>query len=101
VAVMPHCVVCDFGPADWLGEVQFTDYTIDWRPPTSWDGHPIIGWSNELGITAPGGVGLFCHEHFTRARRLRRLPAAEAVEQMKTGADLRRGPLGWLRDVFR
>jgi hypothetical protein len=50
---MPQCVVCDFGPADWLGEVQFADYTTEWRLPTSWDGHPIIGWSSELGITAP------------------------------------------------
>ena len=100
MAIMPHCVVCGFsGGPNVAGSVEFADYVKGWQGPRSSDGAPIIGWSNSLGVTAPPGVGLFCRDHLKRAEKLRRLPAAEAVELLRTGADL--GPLARLRSFFR
>ena len=75
------------------GSVVFADYVDGWQEP------PTVGWSNSLGVTAPPGVGLFCRDHLRRAKRLRRLPSAEAVERMKIDADL--GVLARLRRTFR
>jgi hypothetical protein len=90
VAIKPHCVVCGFD-SDAAGGVEFADYSPGWREPMASDGSPIIGWSNELGVTAPPGVGLFCERHLRPARRLRRLPAKEAVRRLsapETGGGL-------------
>ncbi|MEE3065257.1 MAG: hypothetical protein VYA67_15095 [Actinomycetota bacterium] len=96
MAIMPHCVVCGFERGyQEVQEVTFADYAPDWPHPRSADGSPIVGWSNELGITAAPGTGLFCRVHFTRARRLRHLTSTTAVEMMCAGAD--RGPSGLLR----
>jgi hypothetical protein len=93
MAIMPHCVVCGFHKV--AGDVRFANYTPGWTPPTDAQGYQIIGWSNELGVTAPDGVGLFCRKHLKRAKRLRRRPSQEAVERMQSG-----GPLARLRRVF-
>jgi hypothetical protein len=99
MAIMPHCVVCGFtGQSNVAGSVKFADYNEGWREPCSVDGYPIVGWSNSLGVTAPPGVGLFCRDHLKRAKKLQRLSAAEAVERIRTGADLR--PLERLRSNF-
>ena len=88
---MPHCVVCGFSSGvPVAGSVEFADYSAGWQEPTNAQGQLIIGWSNELGVTAPPGVGLFCERHLRQARRLRRLPAQEAVARMQAGG-------GWLR----
>jgi hypothetical protein len=88
MAIMPHCVVCGFySGAAVAGSVEFADYTPSWRPPTSTDGSPILGWSNSLGVTAPERVGLFCRRHLTRARKLRRLPSAEAIVRLRAETD--------------
>jgi hypothetical protein len=85
MAIMPHCVVCGFSSgADVAGSVEFADYDPGWREPTI-DGNPVVGWSNSLGVTAPDGVGMFCRRHLRMARRLRRLPSAEAVAIMRAG----------------
>jgi hypothetical protein len=81
MAIKPHCVVCGF-ESDAAGSVEFADYPPGWRAPTGPNGAPIIGWSNDLGVTQPPGVGSFCDRHLPRARRLRRLTAAEAVRQL-------------------
>jgi hypothetical protein len=102
MAIMPHCVVCGFSSGSTVaGSVEFADYNPGWQPPTNADGFQVLGWCNELGVTAPDGVGLFCHEHLKRARRLRRQPAIQAVQTMASGADLHGTPLGWLRRLFR
>jgi hypothetical protein len=102
MAIMPHCVVCGFSAgAEVAGSVEFADYSPSWRPPTNRDGIQVLGWSNSLGVTAPEGVGLFCRAHLKRAQKLRRLPAAPAVEQMRAGPDLARGPIARLRDLIR
>jgi hypothetical protein len=77
VAIMPHCVACGFdkGFQD-IHEVAFANYAPGWIAPTT------LGWSNELGVTAPPGVGLFCDAHLARARRLRHLPSVDAVTVM-------------------
>jgi hypothetical protein len=96
MAIMPHCVICGFySGAVVAGSVQFADYSPSWQPPA------FIGWSNSLGVTAPEGVGLFCHDHLKRAKKLRRLPSAEAVERLRAGAEIRRGRIAWLRRPFR
>jgi len=98
MAIMPHCVVCGFNSgAEVAGSVAFADAYPGWQPPTI-NGNPVVGWSNSLGVTAPDGVGLFCQDHLKRAKRLRRLPSAEAVALMETGAD--RKPLARLRHLF-
>jgi hypothetical protein len=100
MAIMPHCVVCGFsGAAEVAGSVEFADY-IPSSPPSNADGIQVIGWSNSLGVTAPEGVGLFCREHLTRATKLRRLTAAEAVEAIRTGADRRGGLRAGIRGFF-
>jgi hypothetical protein len=81
MAIKPHCVVCGF-ESHAAGSVEFADYRPGWGQPTDPNGSPIIGWSNELGVTAPPGVALFCERHLSRARRLRCLSAAEAVRQL-------------------
>jgi hypothetical protein len=85
MAIMPHCVVCGFDSgAEVAGSVEFADHNPGWQEPTI-DGNPVIGWSNSLGVTAPDGVGLFCRKHLKTARKLRRLPSAEAVALMSAG----------------
>jgi hypothetical protein len=102
MAIMPHCVVCGFSSgAPVVGSVEFADYTPSWQPPRTADGGLVIGWSNSLGVTAPEGVGLFCRDHLKRAKKLRRLPATDAVEQIRTGADRTRGPVARLRHLIR
>jgi hypothetical protein len=96
MAIKPHCVVCGFD-SDAAGSVQFADYHPGWQAPTGRDGAPIIGWSNQLGVTAPPGVGLFCERHLRPARRLRRLPSAEAVGLLQAGS---RGWWAGLRGRF-
>lgn len=94
---MPHCVVCGFSsgvPVE--GSVEFADYHAGWRDPVNAQGQMVIGWSNELGVTAPAGVGLFCRRHLRQARRLRRLSAREAVARMEAG-----GRFGALRVALR
>jgi hypothetical protein len=80
MAIQPHCVAC--WDVDVAGSVEFADHVPSWRQPTGPEGVPIVGWSNELGVTAPPGIGLFCKRHLRQARRLRHLPAAEAVRQL-------------------
>ena len=87
VAIKPHCVVCGFD-SDAAGAVEFADYFAGWQPP------PYAGWSNELGVTAPPGVGLFCERHLRQAGALRRLTATEAVDRLKNGSPRR---AGWRR----
>ena len=96
MAIMLHCVVCGFERGyQQVEEVTFADYAPQWPYPRSADGSPIVGWSNSLGITAPPGAGLFCREHFRRARRLRHLTSTATVEMMRAGTD--RGFSGLLR----
>lgn len=84
MAIMPHCVVCGFDSGEPVaGDVAFADYFDGWQSPTHPNGSPLIGWSNNLGVTAPDGVGLFCARHLKQARRLRHLPASQAVERMR------------------
>lgn len=94
MAIKPHCVVCGFD-SDAVGAVEFADYDPNWQPP------PYVGWSNSLGVTAAPGVGLFCQYHLKHARRLRRLPAEEAVRKMGPLGARRVGPTAWLRRLFR
>jgi hypothetical protein len=72
--------VCGDDPA---GAVVFSDFSPDWREPVNGEGVPIVGWANQLGVTAPPGVGLFCKRHLSAARRLRRLTALEAVGRLE------------------
>lgn len=96
MAIMPHCVVCGFERGyQQVQEVTFADYAPDWAHPRGASGSPIVGWSNELGVTAPPGMGLFCPAHLRRARRLRHLSSAAAVQTMRADAD--RGLRGLLR----
>jgi hypothetical protein len=88
MAIKPHCVVCGFD-SDAAGSVDFADYNPNWLPP------PTVGWSNQLGVTAPPGVGLFCKRHLKDARRLRRFPAEKAVEMMTRGDSI-----SWFRRLF-
>jgi hypothetical protein len=82
MAIKPHCVVCGY-ESDAAGSIAFADYDPRWLPPTRHDGAQILGWSNELGVTAPIGVGLFCERHLRSARRLRRLQSAEALRRLE------------------
>lgn len=82
MAIKPHCVVCGY-ESDAAGSVEFGDYEPGWLPPRRHDGAQIVGWSNELGVTAPTGVGLFCERHLRSARRLRKLQSAEAVRRLE------------------
>jgi hypothetical protein len=101
MAIMPHCVVCGFSSgAEVAGSVEFADYHTGWQPPTNSDGYPLVGWSNSLGVTAPDGVGLFCRDHLKPAKKLRRLPADEAVARLRAGADHTPGCLARLRHLF-
>jgi hypothetical protein len=93
MAIQPHCVTC--WEVHVAGSVEFADYRAGWREPTGVGGVPIVGWSNELGVTAPPGVGLFCKRHLRRARKLRHLPAAEAVRRLS--ADEAAGGRPWSR----
>lgn len=72
MAIKPHCVVCGF-MSDPVGSVRFANYSAGWIEPD------FVGWSNELGVTAPPGVGLFCRRHLRRARWLRHLESEQAV----------------------
>jgi hypothetical protein len=65
MAIQPHCVAC--WDVDVAGSVEFDGHRPGWRWQTAADGVPIVGWSNELGVTAPPGVGLFCKCHLRRA----------------------------------
>ena len=69
MAIKPHCVVCGRDPA---GSVKFTDYRGSYESE-------MPGWSNELGVTAPDGVGLFCRRHLLPARLLQWLPSVRAA----------------------
>ena len=87
MAIMPHCVVCPWPTTvNVEGVVEFADYDPAWQPPHGPNGETIVGWSNELGVTAPPGVGLFCAAHLPEARQLSQLPAAEAVARLKAAA---------------
>jgi hypothetical protein len=102
MAIMPHCVVCGFySDAEVAGSVQFADYQRGWQAPTSSDGFPLVGWSNSLGVTAPEGVGLFCRDHLKAAKKLRRLPAEEAVARLSARTNQPRGFLAWLHNILR
>lgn len=98
MAIKPHCVVCGY-ESDAAGSVEFADYDPGWSPPSRPDGSQIVGWSNELGVTAPTGVGLFCERHLRRARRLRKLPSAEAVRRLEAKDAVTDGP--WARLLSR
>jgi hypothetical protein len=100
MAIKPHCVVCGF-ESDAAGSVEFADYRRGWEAPTGPHGSAIIGWSNDLGVTAPPGVALFCERHLPRARRLRRLSAAEAVQQLSTQGAAGSGRWSRLRSRLR
>jgi hypothetical protein len=92
VAIMPHCVVCGFDSgAEVAGSVEFADYYPGWQPPTNADGYQVLGWSNSLGVTA----------HLARAKRLRRLPSAEAVDRLSAEVGPVRGFPARVRDLFR
>jgi hypothetical protein len=52
MAIKPHCVVCG-SDSEGMGSVEFADHTGGWQPPTTANGVQIVGWSNELGVTAP------------------------------------------------
>ena len=100
MAIMPHCVICDpTGNSEVAGSVEFADYSPAWTPPTQPNGVEMLGWSNSLGVTAPEGVGLFCRDHLKPARKLRRLPSAEAVARLRA-ADPARGLLARLRSLL-
>jgi hypothetical protein len=102
MAIMPHCVVCGFSSgSEVAGDVEFADYSPSWRPPINSEGYPLVGWSNSLGVTAPDGVGLFCQEHLKPAKKLRRLPADEAVARLRARANHRHGRLARLRSLLR
>ncbi len=90
MAIKPHCVVCGYD-SDAAGSVYFADYSQNWTAPL------VVGWSNELGVTAPPGVGLFCERHLARAERLRHLESGEAVRRLEAGDRPRRGLSGWFR----
>ena len=59
--------------SDAAGSVDFADYDPEWLEPEE------LGWTNQLGVTLPPGVGLFCERHLDRARALTHLPALTAV----------------------
>jgi len=99
MAIKPHCVVCGFD-SDAAGAVEFADYSAGWREATAPDGAPIVGWSNELGVTAPPGVGLFCGRHLGPAHRLRHLPSQEAVRRLRAGEVPGGGPWSRVRAWF-
>jgi hypothetical protein len=82
MAIQPHCVVCGSASLPIDG-VEFADFSPSWGEPRHADGTLIVGWSNELGVTAPPGVGLFCARHIRPARRLKRLTAAEAANRLQ------------------
>jgi hypothetical protein len=69
MAIKPHCVVCGRDP---VGLVRFADYHGDRHDPTP-------GWCNELGVTAPDGIGLFCRRHLLPARLLARRSSRDAM----------------------
>jgi hypothetical protein len=102
MAIMPHCVACDFpSGAPVEGEVEFADYDPSWTPPQDPYGNPIPGSSNSLGVTAPPGVGLFCAVHLPEAQRLAHLPAAEALKRMEARRPGESGPMRRLRNLFK
>ena len=70
MAIKPHCVVCGRDP---VGSVHFANYRGDYHDPQT------VGWSNELGVTAPDGVGLFCRRHLLPARILARRSSKDAM----------------------
>ncbi len=70
MAIKPHCVVCGRDP---VGSVRFADYRGEYRNPEP------VGWCNELGVTAPEGVGLFCRRHLLPARLLARRSSKDAM----------------------
>ena len=82
MAIQPHCVVCG-SHALPIDDVKFVDFSPAWGAPRSADGSLIVGWSNELGVTAPPGVGLFCARHIRPARRLKHLTAAGAARRLQ------------------
>ncbi len=88
MAIKPHCVVCGFD-SDAAGSVYCADYPENWTEP------PVLGWSNELGVTAPPGVGLFCERHLAQAERLRHLESREAVRRLEAADQPRRGLPRW------
>lgn len=61
---------------------------------------PVWVYQNERGRSWTTCVGLFCREQLTRAAKLRRPPAAEAVEAIRTGVDRRGGLRTWIRGFF-
>lgn len=77
MAIKPHCVICG-GMPDPAGSVCFANYSGDYQGPES----HFPGWKNEIGVTAPPGVGVFCRRHLRRARRLRHLESREAVSRL-------------------
>jgi hypothetical protein len=107
MAVGPFCVACiPELNRDVVGWVAFADYDRALaemqenytRQPS--DPVPQLGGGgNSLGVMGAEGLGTFCREHLERARRLRHLRSAEAVRQLRTGADLK--PLARLANFFR
>lgn len=88
MAIKPHCVICGFD--SWpAGSVEFADYRVLYSFPAA----------VPPGSRTAEGVESFCGKHLKRAEKLRHLPAAEAIEQIRAGADLGRGPIAWLRKV--
>lgn len=103
----PFCVGCiPEVNRDIAGWVEFADYDAaqaerskNYRRDPSDPMPQLGGGGNSLGVMAAEGVGTFCGDHLKRARRLRHLPSAEAVRQLRSGADLK--PLARLANFFR
>ncbi|HTX29172.1 MAG TPA: hypothetical protein VME19_19375 [Streptosporangiaceae bacterium] len=84
MALKPHCVVCGYySDSDVAGTVRFANYSETWTYPVSPSGSPELGWANELGVTAPPGVGEFCERHLAQAEQLRHLDSEEAVSRIR------------------
>ncbi|OBA76891.1 hypothetical protein A5641_20300 [Mycobacterium sp. 1554424.7] len=107
MAIGPFCVGCiPELNRDVAGLVEFADYDAALaersknytRQPSDSVPQPG-GGGNSLGVMAAEGIGTFCGDHLKRARRLRYLPSAEAVRQLRSGADLK--PLARLANLFR
>jgi hypothetical protein len=81
MAIMPHCVACGFDKGyQETRPVEFANHPPGAGEPVDEHGNGILGWSNELGVTAPPGVGLFCDRHYRRATQFRHLPSTDAIQ---------------------
>src|SRR5579872_7431643 len=93
MAVKPVCVICGAEPREHAtAYVAFADYLRHRPRPEPACGEPAggVGATNELGVAAPPGVGVFCARHRRAARRLRAMSASEAVGVLRAKRDRRR-----------